>query len=185
MSHSYRVFVRRQRPLRSREPSVEKAPRALRSRVLGSVRSRPLDRPAHGGPLAPAAAKLIAFAVVLAILAVSLIVVNRDSPRRGAGGGAAASVQLRRVGGHGELEIADMAEPPLGEVYELWLLRRSDHTLQPTDVLFTVTNAGSATVDIPGNLRSSSEALVTAEPLGGSVAPTSSAVLRVPLRASA
>ena len=48
---------------------------------------------------------------------------------------------------------------------------------KPTDVLFTVTNGGEATVGVPGNLRGVSEILVTSEPRGGSKAPTRNPVI--------
>lgn len=180
MSHFSRVSVQRLRLRESNEGSAEKAPSALRNRVLAGVRSRP-----RSAPSLSAKAMLIVGALVLALPAASLLAIDRSSPRRVAGASAAAHVQLHRFGGHGELQIAGMAEPPIGEVYELWLLRRSDHTLQPTDVLFTVTDEGNATVDIPGDLRGAGEAMVTAEPLGGSPAPTSAAVLHVSWGASA
>lgn len=92
----------------------------------------------------------------------------------------APRVLLRRIGYRGELVIFGMREPPIGEVYEVWLERRG-HAPQPTDALFTVTSTGSATVDIPGSLRGLREVMVTAEPLGGSASPTSPALLRVEL----
>ena len=89
-------------------------------------------------------------------------------------------VSLRRIGHGGELEISRMPEPPVGEVYELWLDRPGSPP-RPTDALFTVTRSGSATVDIPGSLRGLRSVLVTAEPLGGSAAPTSAPVLKLPI----
>lgn len=71
-----------------------------------------------------------------------------------------------------------MPEPPIGEVYEVWL-ERTGKPAQPTDALFTVTSSGDGAVEVPGALRSVREVMVTAEPLGGSSAPTSAAVLRL------
>jgi Anti-sigma-K factor rskA len=89
-------------------------------------------------------------------------------------------VSLRRIGQGGELGISGLPQPPIGEVYELWLAR-SGRPPQPTDALFTVSNAGGAAVAIPGSLRGLEAVLVTAEPIGGSSRPTSPPILRVAL----
>jgi len=49
----------------------------------------------------------------------------------------------------------------------------------PTNALFGVTRAGSASVSIPGDLHGVTEVLVTHEPVGGSSAPTSAPFLQV------
>jgi hypothetical protein len=85
---------------------------------------------------------------------------------------------LRRFDTGDELIVWGMPEPPIGEVYEVWL----DHAggpPQPTEALFTVTSAGQGTVEVPGPLLGVREVMVTSEPLGGSSAPTSAAVLRL------
>jgi Anti-sigma-K factor rskA len=87
-----------------------------------------------------------------------------------------ASLHLFDTGG--ELIVWGMPEPPIGEVYEVWLNHASGPP-QPTDALFTVTSAGEGTVEVPGPLLGVHEVLVTSEPLGGSSAPTSAAVLRL------
>jgi hypothetical protein len=92
-------------------------------------------------------------------------------------GSSGAKASLRRLGSHAELVVEGMPAPPIGEVYEVWI----DHPgtpPQPTDTLFTVTRAGSASVEVPGRLRGVREVMVTAEPLGGSTRPTSAPVLR-------
>ncbi len=73
-----------------------------------------------------------------------------------------------------------MPQPPLGEIYEVWLARTSASP-QPTDALFGVTNSGSGSVNVPGSLRGVREVMVTREPLGGSSHPTSAPLLRVVL----
>jgi Anti-sigma-K factor rskA len=86
---------------------------------------------------------------------------------------------LREVGDRAELLVSEMPEPPVGEVYELWVLRPGSSP-QPTDALFTVTRAGAGTVDVPGGVgHGIREVMVTREPLGGSAIPTSPPVLRV------
>ncbi|HEY1834258.1 MAG TPA: anti-sigma factor [Solirubrobacteraceae bacterium] len=90
-----------------------------------------------------------------------------------------ASAAVRVSGGHAALSVANMPQSPSGHVYELWIKRAGQP--QPTDVLFTVSNGGAATVGVPGSIEGVSEILVTAEPLGGSKAPTSTPVIVAPL----
>jgi hypothetical protein len=89
-----------------------------------------------------------------------------------------ARASLHRSGARAELQVSGMPQPPIGEVYEVWLNRASAPP-QATDALFTVTSAGLGSVDAPGGLRGVREVMVTAEPLGGSTSPSSVAVLRV------
>jgi Anti-sigma-K factor rskA, C-terminal len=90
--------------------------------------------------------------------------------------GASALLQIQ--GQHAELVIANMAPPPAGRIYEVWLQRASGEP-QPTDALFGVTRAGGAVVAVPGDLRGVRQVLVTAEPLGGSARPTRTPVIVV------
>jgi hypothetical protein len=95
-------------------------------------------------------------------------------------GASDASAVLREVGGHSELDVSGMPQPPGKHIYEVWL-QRGDGAPQPTDALFSVTRSGSASVDVPGDLRGVSRVMVTAEPLGGSLKPTHSPVIVVRL----
>jgi hypothetical protein len=156
-----------------------KAPGALRRRVLGRV---------HGDTNRPQRRKgRVSAAILGAALVFALILLLAQSD--GAGHSHPASVKLsarvpqvslRRIGDRGELTMSGMSDPPIGDIYQLWL-DRPGRAPQPTDELFAVTSAGSATVDIPGSLRGLRAVMVTAEPLGGSTSPTSSAIVRVPL----
>jgi anti-sigma-K factor RskA len=87
--------------------------------------------------------------------------------------GASASVLLS--GGHAQLTLTHMPPSGPGRVYEVWIERTGAPA--PTDTLFTVTSGGSATVGVPGNLVGVKEVLVTSEPLGGSLAPTTTPVV--------
>jgi hypothetical protein len=101
------------------------------------------------------------------------------TPTRGIPAQPGGRASLREVGDRAELLVTGMPEPPVGEVYELWVLRPGSSP-QPTDALFTVTKAGAGTVDVPGGIRHGiREVMVTSEPLGGSRSPTSPPVLRV------
>src|SRR5262249_8836208 len=88
-----------------------------------------------------------------------------------------AHASLRRAGGHSELVVAGMPQPPRGKIYEVWLSRGT--APQPTDALFGVTSRGGGSVAVPGTLHGVKEVLVTSEPLGGSSHPTSTPVIRV------
>jgi anti-sigma-K factor RskA len=81
--------------------------------------------------------------------------------------------------GHAELDVADMPQTTPGRVYELWLKRSG--APQPTNVLFTVSTNGDATVGVPGSISGVSEILVTSEPRGGSRVPTRNPVIVAPL----
>jgi hypothetical protein len=47
----------------------------------------------------------------------------------------------------------------------------------PTGTLFSVTSAGSAAVGVPGSLHGVSAVMVTEEPVGGTLVPTSAPVI--------
>jgi anti-sigma-K factor RskA len=83
---------------------------------------------------------------------------------------AQASVQI--TDDATRLRVRDLPAPPRGKVYQVWLLRPSG-TPEP-GVLFRVDRAGEADVKIQdGRLKGVDQVLVTAEPDGGSQAPTS------------
>jgi Anti-sigma-K factor rskA len=90
---------------------------------------------------------------------------------------------LREVGGHAELVVAGVSQPPRGKIYEIWIAR-AGAAPRPTNALFGVTHSGSASVDVPGNLAGVHQVLVTAEPLGGSAHPTSMPIIVATLRSS-
>lgn len=166
-----------------RTPPAPEASEWLRRSVLTTVRGEDL----RAGDSSPAAhprdryvytgvgALMGAGAVLVVVLALG----NRDSPRRHEPAAPVARASLRRIGTRAELVISDMPQPPIGEVYELWL-DRAGRAPEAADALFTVTSSGSAAVEVPGGLRGVGDVIVTTEPLGGSTRPTSLPVLRVP-----
>jgi anti-sigma-K factor RskA len=87
-----------------------------------------------------------------------------------------ASATLDVTDERGTLSVSHFPSPPAGKVYEVWLLG-SGRAPQPTDALFSVNSQGSGTVAVPGTLHGVHEILVTAEPLGGSLVPTSKVIL--------
>jgi anti-sigma-K factor RskA len=86
-----------------------------------------------------------------------------------------ASVSVRLSGGHAELDVRGMPQSPPQHVYEVWIKRAGRP--EPTDALFTVSSAGTATVGVPGSTKGVKQIMVTAEPRGGSLAPTSAPVI--------
>jgi len=86
-----------------------------------------------------------------------------------------ARASLVLDGADARLQVSELPPPPGGKVYQVWLKRPSGSP-QPTTSLFRVDD-GRASVPVPGDLRGVEEVLVTAEPDGGSLAPTSDPVI--------
>jgi anti-sigma-K factor RskA len=84
--------------------------------------------------------------------------------------GGSALIVMRD--GVATLRVRGLPQPPPGHVYEVWLLRRGAAAPSPTDALFSVSTRGSGRVALP-NVRNAEAVLVTAEPDGGSLTPTS------------
>jgi anti-sigma-K factor RskA len=157
------------------EPVEERA----RPRRTGSGRkaTRPRWRaPLRPLPLAAAASVLVALIVAGAVLlsgggdqgrTVQARVVAPSAP------GAHAALVVGS--GRATLQVEDFPPPPRGRVYQVWL-KRPGRPPDPTTALFTV-RGGGATVDVPGGVRDGEQVLVTAEPDGGSSAPTSPPVI--------
>jgi hypothetical protein len=91
--------------------------------------------------------------------------------------GADARAELVVGQDFARLRVAGMRPPPAGRVYQVWLMRPGRNAPEPTNVLFSVRSNGSATVAVPTGPRPPREVLVTAEPAGGSSAPTSKPVI--------
>jgi anti-sigma-K factor RskA len=86
-----------------------------------------------------------------------------------------AHATIRVTGDHAKLEVSGMRNPPAGHVYQVWL-KRGNRAPEPTDALFTVMR-GHGHVDVPGSVEGVDHILVTSEPRGGSLAPTSQPVI--------
>jgi Anti-sigma-K factor rskA/Putative zinc-finger len=172
------------------------APEDLRARLMAAVNGEaellhaagheadrvPRGRGSWRMRLGPA---LAAGAALAAGLLIGALAINTGSSTRTrtqtieavvATPGYHATAALRKAGSHVELVVTGMPAPPPGRIYEVWL----EHGTQapaPTDVLFSVTNAGAGSVGVPGNLNGVSKVLVTDEPLGGSLKPTRTPVI--------
>jgi hypothetical protein len=172
----------------------QSAPEDLRRRVLSVVRAEAEllrvagqeadEPPRRSGRWRQPRGAVLAWCALAASLAAAVLTIaltagssqqTRVTSAHVAVAGAHAS--LRQVGGHSELLLAGMPQPPSGRIYEVWLSRGS--APQPTDALFGVTKDGSGAVAVPGSLQGVKEVLVTSEPLGGSSHPTSTPLIRV------
>jgi Anti-sigma-K factor rskA/Putative zinc-finger len=87
------------------------------------------------------------------------------------GGQATLEVQ----DGQGRLVASHLPDPPNGRVYQVWL-DKGGKTPEPTNVLFTTSNDGTATADVP-SLDGVKRVMVTDEPSGGSRSPTGKVLL--------
>ncbi len=159
--------------LRAAGPHADEAPRAA-----GRWRARRQSFPAVG--LAIAASAAIAAVIAIAMSGSSSGVRVTAAHLSASLPGARAS--LRQVAGHAELVVSGMRQPPPGKIYEVWL-KRGAGAPQPTDALFGVTSQGSGTASVGQSLHGVREVLVTSEPRGGSLHPTSQPVIVVTLAA--
>ena len=87
----------------------------------------------------------------------------------------AARASLTVADDRATLKVRDFPAPPSGRVYQVWL-KRPGRPPDPTTALFRV-SGGNATVDVPGSMKGVDQVLVTAEPDGGSRAPTRDPVI--------
>jgi anti-sigma-K factor RskA len=168
-----------------------RAPRGLRRRVLTAAREAagpsPAPAPRRGAPgwltvprLAGAGLGALAAAAVVVAIVLSTGGTGTRLITAAVAGQGKAQVRLR--GGQAELVLRGFPAPPPGEVYQVWLQRGSARPL-PTRTLFSVTTQGAADVGVAGRLGGVSRLMVTAEPAGGSRAPTHPAVLVAQLHA--
>jgi Anti-sigma-K factor rskA len=181
MSRLPRPLVRRLHHSNESASSPDAASERLRQRVLSSVRGE-AKRGTRAGARAQRWSIVGGVASLAAIAAIAVVVLNQSAPAHWRASvhieASTTRASLRRIGTSAELVVSGMPEPPIGEVYEVWLNHASGPP-QPTDALFTVTSTGDGTAEIPGTLRGVREVMITSEPLGGSSSPTSAAVLRL------
>lgn len=173
----------------------------LRERILATVRSEAellsaagaeADRPSRParrwrprsdlalGIGAAAAAGLAALVGVL--IAVGSSGHAKVSVRTATTEGAARTAQasLRQSDGRAELVVSHMPQPAVGRIYEVWLSHGANDA-RATNALFSVTAAGNGSVDVPNSLHGIKEVMVTSEPAGGSLHPTTPPLIRVAL----
>ncbi|MGI8801566.1 MAG: anti-sigma factor domain-containing protein [Solirubrobacteraceae bacterium] len=170
------------------------APRGLRRRVLATVYEeaelfaaagaretakratrrdrRPVPRLFQG----LAAAALVAAGIAVGTVALGGTSTSTPKDRVILANTTAPTTALLRVSaGRTELDVANLAAPANGRVYEVWLQRNGEP--QATDALFTPTTDGRAAVAVPGDLGGVGAVMVTEEPAGGSTKPTRAPLL--------
>jgi anti-sigma-K factor RskA len=147
-------------------------PRALRRRVLRAVRQEP--KSSRRTALAPRW-----LAVPAALAAAAVVLVGGGHSRARVIPASVGHAELRATSGHGELIAEHLAALPANQIYELWL--QSGEQAPVPSTLFAATSQGRADLGVPGDLHGVSRVLVTVEPRGGSLVPTTRPVIQVPL----
>lgn len=182
-------------------------PPGLRSRVMGAIEEAS-DRQALGGesagsaPTEPAgrperpsgkgtgwlagllrpAALVAAVAALMLGIAVGVTLDRGDSPsvpeRQVLSGQSTigADAVLVASGGTGTLKMTGLKRPDRGRIYQAWIQR--GQSVIPTDSLFVPDRNGSATVSVP-DIGGVSAVMVSLEPGGGSIQPTTAPVITV------
>jgi hypothetical protein len=179
-------------------------PPELRDRIMNIVRSEaelrqaaqardddPAAAPAAAKPprrrrwalsLRPLPAAMAATALVAAGVVGGIVLTGGDDTTTVTGtvqiaSAPAARASLQLSDDATKLEVRRMPAPPAGKVYQVWL-KRPNQDPAPTTALFRTDPDGSADVEIQrGRLKGVEQVLVTAEPDGGSMKPTSDPVI--------
>lgn len=88
------------------------------------------------------------------------------------------TAKVVREGDQGTLRLANVTKLPDNRVLEAWVRREGE--IEPVRELFVPDRSGSASTTI-GDMRHVDLVMVTTEPAGGSEAPTSSPIVKVPI----
>jgi anti-sigma-K factor RskA len=159
------------------------APRALRRRVLRSVRAEPkvaVSRRPRGGRIialvhsAPAGWLALGATMVAAAVVVQI---GAPNPQEHTVPARVGHAHLRVAGGHAELVVQRLPALPPNRTYEVWIQRGTHAPVAST--LFGVSARGTADLGVPTDLRGVSRLLVTVEPRGGSLVPTTRPVIQI------
>ncbi len=156
-------------------------PRGLRRRVFQEVRAEPRGTPVRRRRRAftpPRPAYLVAVALAVAIIAaggLELASGGQGTRLLATVHGPAVRASLQVKGAHAELIVDHLSAPASGRIYELWIQRGKGPPSPST--LFSVTSNATAEVGVPGSVSGVSAVLVTEEPAGGTLAPTSPPVI--------
>ncbi len=159
-------------------------PKDLRRRVLREVRATPkaqaASRTAPARSWRPALAWGGAFAAAVVVAVVVVVALSSGGSSTKTIQASTGSAELRITSGHGDLIVHRLPQLPAGRIYEMWV-QRGSATPTPTGTLFGVRADGSAAVGVPGSLGGVSAVMVTQEPAGGTLAPTSAPVIVAPV----
>ncbi len=155
---------------RADEPAAAPAAKAPRRRRRWALSLRPL-------PAAMAASALVAAGVIGGIVLTGGNDTKTVTGTVQIASAPAARASLQLSDDATKLEVRRMPPPPAGKVYQVWL-KRPNQDPAPTTALFRTDSSGSADVEIQrGRLKGVDQVLVTAEPDGGSMTPTSAPVI--------
>ena len=192
--------------LRWLEPAVDLLPRSteqleppagLRERLMATVRAEARG-PGSAGVVAAAPRRRREWVTLIrrpatAVAAVALLVLGAAGGYLLHDPGESSSViaaqpspaappalagTLEREDGSAILTMSRLPALPRDDVYEVWVER--DGALEPSS-LFVPRRDGSAEAAVPGSLDGADAVLVTREPRGGSLKPTSRPLLRADL----
>jgi anti-sigma-K factor RskA len=160
------------------------ASRALRRRVMRAVREEPRGEAAEAPrrwrlpsiSLPRPAVMVGGLAAIVLALVVGLELGSSTTTGTRVVAASVGDASVRVSGSHAELVVHHLPPPPPGHIYEMWL-QHGQQAPSPTRALFSVTSAGTSDVGVPGNVKGVSRVLVTAEPTGGSLKPTSMPVV--------
>ena len=152
------------------EPAAAPAGKSPRRRRRWALSLRPL-------PAAMAASALVAAGVIGGIVLTGGNDTKTVTGTVQIASAPAARASLQLSDDATKLEVRRMPPPPAGKVYQVWL-KRPNQDPAPTTALFRTDSSGSADVEIQrGRLKGVDQVLVTAEPDGGSMKPTSAPVI--------
>ena len=155
---------------RADEPAAAPAAKAPRRRRRWALSLRPL-------PAAMAASALVAAGVIGGIVLTGGNDTKTVTGTVQIASAPAARASLQLSDDATKLQVRRMPPPPAGKVYQVWL-KRPNQDPAPTTALFRTDSSGSADVEIQrGRLKGVDQVLVTAEPDGGSMKPTSAPVI--------
>jgi anti-sigma-K factor RskA len=176
-------------------------PAALKARIMAEVEREAELLQSAGGATKPAPTpakrerrrlrwRLPMPAVALACAAlIAGLVVGGLVFGGGGDSGRTIPFQSTMQGASAELEVTDdgmivvandLALPPEGKVYMVWI-QRPGKAPEPTSALFTPRRDGSATASVTGDLENVETVLINTEPIGGSTTPTSQPFLTASL----
>jgi anti-sigma-K factor RskA len=175
-------------------PPVEPPP-ALKQRLMAIVEAEAAERAPSASPrrfgvpswlrsaqLRPALAAGLAGALIVGGVAGFAVRGggSGSSPRTLAAsvaipGAPGARASLVREGGQAQLRVSDFPQAGRGRVYEVWV-KRPGQAPEP-DALFAVNRSGRGAAAVVANVDGAEAVLVTREPTGGSLRPSSAPIV--------
>lgn len=157
-----------------------RAPARLRKRVHAEIKTNPARQQAPGRTSLRVRRPVLAGLVALAVGCAALLGVELSpGPSAPSTHVYAASVGDAKVSvsdDRAELIVDHLPQPGAGRIYEVWV-KRGSAAPRPARALFGVDTSGRATVVVPDSVRGVTAVLVTAEPTGGTNAPTTRPVI--------